>query len=208
LEQVSLPVIIFSLKKGRAMRYKPLILSLFFLVALAQLYIPASMILDREEVIEEGKVYKFKTRPIDPADPLRGRYLILGYEDDYVAVPGDTSLYAGQDIYVVLKEDEQGFMNIADLAKAKPSGSNAFVKAQINRVNYRDDTSHVYIQYPFDRYYMEEFKAPLAEEVQNLSARDSGSISYALVKVKDGEAVLTDVLVDGISIHKLIEKEQ
>ena len=108
----------------------------------------------------------------------------------------------------MLKEDEDGFMNIAGLAKDRPSARKPFVKAQINSVSYREDTSHVYVQYPFDRYYMEEFKAPLAEEVQNASMLDSGSVSYAVVKIKDGDAVLMDVVVDGVSIDKLVEKEQ
>ena len=35
------------------------------------------------------------------------------------------------------------------------------------------------------------------------SARDSTSATWALVKIKDGEAVLQDVTIDGISIHEI-----
>jgi hypothetical protein len=56
---------------------------------------------------------------------------------------------------------------------------------------------------------MEEKKAYDAEIVYNESLRDSiDHNTYALVFVKDGKAVLKDVLIDNISIKELVvEKE-
>ena len=50
---------------------KKIIFPLFILVALAQLFVPAKMILDREDVLSTGTAFNFKTRPIDPTDPFR-----------------------------------------------------------------------------------------------------------------------------------------
>ena len=50
-----------------------ILLSVFILVALVQLFVPAKMILDREDILDMGKEYKFKTEPIDPNDPFRGK---------------------------------------------------------------------------------------------------------------------------------------
>lgn len=54
------------------MTNKKTLLSVFILVAIVQLYVPAKMILDREDILDTGKEYKFKTEPIDPNDPFRG----------------------------------------------------------------------------------------------------------------------------------------
>lgn len=185
------------------MKPKPLILSLFILAAIAQLYVPTSMILDREDILEHGKVYKFRIQPVDPNDPMRGKYITLGFEDDYIEIQGDSSFLGVQEIFVIVEENDLGFATIKNINMDKPSDHMDYVKAKISHVSYYEDTARIYIQYPFDRYYMEEFKVPLAEEVYFESARDSTSVTWALVKIKDGEAVLQDVMIDGISIHEI-----
>ena len=64
------------------------------------------------------------------------------------------------------------------------------------------------IDYPFDRYYMEESKAYDAELTYRKSQLDTSQIAYALVSIKDGEAVLKDVLINGVSIREIVIKER
>ncbi|MBD3630845.1 GDYXXLXY domain-containing protein [Cyclobacterium sp.] len=59
------------------MANKKIVLPVFVLIALLQLYLPAKMILDREDILHKGKEYKFKTQPIDPNDPFRGKFIAL-----------------------------------------------------------------------------------------------------------------------------------
>jgi len=186
------------------MKNKRLILILFILVATAQLYVPISMIMESEEIVDEGRVYKFRTRPIDPVDPLRGRYVVLNFQNNYIEIPGDSIYYEGQDIFVILKKDASGFMDIDHLVQEKPIGDIDFVNAKVGSLIYRNNTSKIHVIYPFNRYYMEEFKAPLAEEIQNDAARDSTTVTYVEVKVKEGRAVIQDIIVDGISIDDLV----
>ncbi|MFT6335526.1 MAG: putative membrane-anchored protein [Halioglobus sp.] len=47
---------------------------------LAQLYVPAKMIWNSESTIKDGKAYKFKTQPVDPYDPFRGKFIDLRYD--------------------------------------------------------------------------------------------------------------------------------
>ena len=184
------------------MTHNTLILSLFILLAAVQIYVPMAMIIERETVLEYGKTYKFRTQPVDPNDPLRGKYITLGFEDDYITIPGDSSFSEGQEVFVTLEENDLGFAVIKKIEHEIPLGNIDYVKAKISYVNFLDDTSRIYIQYTFDRYYMEEHKAPKAEEAYVESARDSNSVSWALVKIKGGEAVLEDVMIDGISIDE------
>ncbi len=134
---------------------------------------------------------------------MRGKYITLGFVDDYIEIQGDSSFLGAQEIFVIVEENDLGFAIIKNINVDKPSDHMDYVKAKINHVSYYEDTARIYIQYPFDRYYMEEFKAPIAEEVYFESARDSTSVTWALVKIKDGEAVLQDVMIDGISIHEI-----
>jgi len=187
-------------------------LSVFFfiLVALAQLYVPAKMIFDREDVLETGTEYKFRTAPIDPNDPFRGKYITLNYVDNNYLVKDDGSWVDGESVFVTLLNDKDGFAFIGDVSKEKPSNSENFLKTKM-RLLHPDDFDpkvKLLIEYPFDRYYMGEFKANDAERAYNKSLQDTTRITYALVMIKNGDAVLKDVLIDGISIEEMVRREQ
>ena len=186
---------------------KKIILPLFILVALAQLYVPFKMIYDREEILETGTDYKFSTAPIDPSDLFRGKYIILSYKDNVVAVKNEKSWIAGETVYVSLETDEAGFAKIASVSKEKPSENKDFIKAEVSTVS-SNRTNKLTIYFPFDRYYMKESKAYDAELVYTKSLQDTTKLAYALVSIKDGDAVLKDVLIDGISIKEIVKEKQ
>nr|WP_298997290.1 GDYXXLXY domain-containing protein [uncultured Allomuricauda sp.] len=189
------------------MNSKNIVLSLFVLVALAQLYVPAKMIWNNEDVLRTGKEFKFKTAPIDPNDPFRGKYIVLNFSNTRVQIPKDHNWTRGEDIYVSIKEDEEGFVSIHSIAKEKPEGKTDFVKAKVGFITSQNN-SQLNVDYPFDRFYMEEFKAPEAEITYRESRRDTTKTAYALVSVKQGDAVLKDVLIDGVSIKELVNTVQ
>ena len=55
-------------------------LILLLLLVCLQLFVPAKMIYDHEAILNKGKVFKFKTAPVDPSDPIRGKYITLQFE--------------------------------------------------------------------------------------------------------------------------------
>lgn len=189
------------------MNSKKILLPAFILVALAQLYIPAKMILDKEGVLDTGTEYKFKTAPIDPSDPFRGKYITLSFDENTVEAPNEQEWMRGETIYVSLTTDNKEFAKIKSISKEKPTDNQDFLKAKVSFVT-RNGSNKVTIDYPFDRYYMEESKAYEAELTYRQSQRDTNRITYALVSIKDGNAVLKDVLIDGISIKELVKEEQ
>jgi uncharacterized membrane-anchored protein len=186
---------------------KKIILPIFIVVALAQLYVPFKMIFDREEILKTGTEYKFSTAPIDPSDPFRGKYIILSYKDNVIAVKDEKSWATGETVYVSLVKDEAGFAKIASVSKEKPFENKDFVKAEVSAVS-SDRTNKLTLYYPFDRYYMEESKAYDAELIYAKSAQDSTQIAYALVSIKEGEAVLKDVLINGTPIKEIVKEKQ
>ncbi len=63
------------------------------------------------------------------------------------------------------------------------------------------------LEFPFTKFYMEETKAADAEKLYWETLRDNSKTIYALVYIKDGDAVLKDVCIDGVSIKELVKKK-
>ncbi|MGB3073727.1 MAG: GDYXXLXY domain-containing protein, partial [Chitinophagales bacterium] len=177
-------------------------LYLLLAVALVQLYVPAKMVVDNETIVRNGTVHKFKTAPIDPSDPFRGRYILLNFEASSVNVINPDEWDNNEEVFLQLTHDESGFSEIAGVSKTLPDGISDFVKAKVSYVTY-DSIPKIMIDYPFARFYMEESKAPKAEEIVFKAAIDTNSITYAIVYIKNGTAVVTDVMVNNHSLKEL-----
>jgi hypothetical protein len=134
--------------------------------------------------------------------------VILGFQDDSFTFPDSIYFWRNQDVYVQIFEDEDGFAKIRDVLSELPGEGNDYVKATIQYSNYFKDSTRLLIRYPFDRFYMEEYKAPVAEDMYFESQRDSLKTSWAVVKVKNGEAALEDVMIDGVSILDLVNAQE
>jgi uncharacterized membrane-anchored protein len=189
---------------------RKLILFFFILVALAQLYVPAKMIFDREDVLATGTEYKFKIAPIDPSDPFRGKYITLNYVNNTIDVEDNQFWTDRETVYVTFFTYDDGFAGINNISKEKPSNTQDFLKTKLRLTNpdILDRFVKLVIDLPFDRFYMEEFKANDAEQAYSKSLQDTSKVTYALVMIKNGAAVLKDVLIDGVSIEEIVRLEQ
>jgi uncharacterized membrane-anchored protein len=187
------------------MNKRHLFLFLFGLLALVQLYVPASMILDREDVLATGKEYKFQLAPVDPNDPFRGKYITLQYTQNTFDIPDPQAWKSGELIYVELRRDPAGFARIRQVSKEMPRGPVDYIKTRVTYVAAEDHKNTLFIDYPFDRYYLEESKALPAEQAYAASLRDSSQVTYALVQIKAGNAVLKEVLIGGIPIREKVQ---
>lgn len=191
------------------MNYSKIIFPLFIVVALIQLFVPSKMILDREKILAKGKIYKFKTAPIDPTDPFRGKYITLSLAERSITVDSTEEWKHGETLYALLDIDSVGFVKLTGITKTKPSSDQDFVKAKAGYVR-RYVSQSVRIEYPFERYYMEESKAYDAERYARPRrfSIDSTQVVYALVRVLDGESVLQDVMVNDQRIEDLVKEKQ
>ncbi|HLT32758.1 MAG TPA: GDYXXLXY domain-containing protein, partial [Aquaticitalea sp.] len=176
---------------------KPIyIFSIFIILVLAQLFVPASMILHQEDILERGTAYKFKTQPIDPADPFKGKYIRLNY--DINSMPSTDSTWVSQeDIYIMLTTDRLGFAKIRQVLRDIPADGD-YVKAKVDWYNVYE--KEVTFSLPFEEFYMNEDKAYNAELAHTEAQRDSLSTTYALVYVLEGDGVLENVYINDIPI--------
>lgn len=189
------------------MNSKKIMITAFILMVIIQIAVPAKMIWDKESILDSGKEFKFETEPVDPTDPFRGKYIVLSYKENSLEFETTDTWFSGENIYVILKTDEKGFSTIESVSKEKPLENVDFVKAEVEYVS-GDRFKIINIAYPFDRFYMEESKAYPAEQEYRESQLDSTKTTYALVNIKNGDAVLKDVLIDGISIREIVKKNQ
>lgn len=189
------------------MNRKKILVPLFILTVLAQWYVPANMILDREKVLHTGREYKFRAAPIDPSDPFRGKYIVLQFRENRFTVPNQESWRPNEDIYVGLATDAEGFARIHSVSHKAPDEGSDYVKATVSHVVSGPEKSLI-LAYPFDRLYMEESKAYDAERLYQQSLADTTKITYALVNIRNDKAVLKDVLIDGVSVRELVKAKQ
>ena len=179
------------------MKNKRIIISVFVLLSVIQLIVPLRMILSSERVLDEGVRYRFRMVPIDPSDPFRGRYITLRYRDNSVKVSDGEQWKRGEEVFAVLSTHKDGYAIVKSISRIRPQDNEDYITAKIRYVKNRDEHS-VVLNFPFTRYYMEEFKAPKAEKAYRKLVRNANT--YALVSVQRGEAVIEDVLLDGVPI--------
>lgn len=187
------------------MKNKKLVWIAFVVLLLLQIYTPASVIFNREDVLANGTAFKFRTAPRDPNDYLRGKYISLNFAENSFPVNPAQQWKNGDEVFVTITKDSAGFAKIASVTKNKGDAAAGYIKTNISYISY-GITPVATIEWPFERFYMEESKAPLAEEAYNKAAADSNFISYALVKVKKGDAVLENVYINDKPISAYIKK--
>lgn len=182
---------------------KKFLIPIFIAICLVQWWVPSSMIFKKEKILKRGTAFRFLTEPVDPSDPFKGKYITLNFNADTFRVQQKNNYSNGQEVYVGLIKDDSGYVKISSLQESEPTGTADFLKVKISYIDY-DDQQLIHFEFPFDKYYMDEYKAPRAETLYRESTRQLKNKTYALVKVLNGEAVTEDVLINDTSIHKLI----
>lgn len=176
----------------------------FILMVLAQWLLPGEMIWHKERVLDKGSAYKFQSAPVDPADPFRGKYIILNFLEDHLTVAGKPDLPYGKKVFVSFFKDKNGFARIQSVNEIKPNRKD-YLETTISFVSNKKDSSDIYINYPFSKYYLDEYKAPQAERIYWERRIDSSQKTYALVNILNGDAVIKDVYINDTLLQRVID---
>ena len=176
----------------------------FVVTALLQAFVPLKMVYDNEITVSRGTVFKFKTEPIDPSDPFRGKYVALNFQENTVVVK-DSVYPVGEQLYALVSNDSAGFAVITGIAKVRPQNTTNYITVKSNGCY----EGLLRLDLPFNVFYMEEGKAQEAENgYRKYTKQDTYNPAYAQVAVKEGNAVVTDVIIDGLSIRKYVLRER
>lgn len=189
--------------------YIKIIVPVFILLCIAQWLVPANMVWGREKILQKGVTYRFLTEPVDPSDPFRGRYIVLNFrESEYRLNPTDAKrFHTGQTIYVHCSNDSAGFAHIDQLWPQQPTKQDV-IKATVRYIYGADGAdATITIDFPFTEFYMDEYKAPKAEDIYRQANRrdtaDTTAPTYAIIKVLNGESTIENVMVGDKPIGSL-----
>ena len=182
----------------------------FIIVALVQWYVPLSMVQESEATLAGGDEVFFLTAPVDPSDPFRGKYITLTFEEESQTLDTVPEYFPDQELYASFAIDSAGFADLMSLHEEDPDDENSLViKVKVaGAFMYLDSVQSVTLKFPFDRFYLEESKASDAETAywQSIGSSDPEKRSYAVVRVKDRRAVLTDVRIGNKSIVQIVRE--
>lgn len=181
----------------------------FALLCAVQLAVPAHMILQQQRVLAEGSLHRFRTAPVDPADPFRGRYVALRFDAE--CVPAGTlppTADTRRRLYAALQRDAEGYTVLTSLHGQPPAGESIAVRPAGWGCGEREQR----VLLPFDRYYMDEALAPEAELAYLALNRRGEALelprnTYVSVRVLDGRAALEELYLDGLPVRDYLRRD-
>ena len=160
----------------------------------------------------KGMVFRFPVTAYDPYDPMRGRYVQLnlnGFERNIRLQKKnrDLKFRNRKNIFAVLEPGRDGTARIADLVSERkeiPAGKmylpvqflwshqyDAKTRKHLNRWTH-------HIRLPFNRFYLNEKKAPEAEKL--LQNRKSNA-ELTVIIYPDGVYQVKDLVINGKSVR-------
>jgi uncharacterized membrane-anchored protein len=177
---------------------KMLRILIFGVVALAQLAVPATMVFQREKTLKVGRIWKFRTAPVDPVDVLRGRYIALRFTAE--EFPAPAKFEAGnKPVYAVLRQGTDGFAEIDHLT-TEPAGTDDTVP--VGSVWWWQGKQQV--RFPFNKFWVAEANAAAAERAYVENNRRDNQRAYVTVRVRHGDAALDQLYIDNQPLSEYV----
>ena len=176
-----------------------------FLIAVgAQWLVPLAGVWEQEQILAQGTIVRIRCAAPDPYDPLRGRFLAVRPEP--TEFPRPAGMHGGKTttVWATFKTDDQGLSTIASLSLEPVSGKTV-IKLAARLPRWKSDDENVRLEWPVDRFYLNEGFAAEADRRMAELFRD-GKQPVAVLRVRDGRAVLEDLLLDGISVRQVISQ--
>jgi uncharacterized membrane-anchored protein len=171
----------------------------WLLLALLQFGVVGWMIWRYQRIQSTGSVHRFLLEPVDPADPFRGRYLQLSFEADEVALCPFNGQHTDR-LYLSLGKDSLGFVRFAKADKEAPS-SGEYLQADVADIYGNENgCATARLDFPFDRWYMNEELAPKAEKEVAAALTRAGTRCWLAVRIRDGKAVAEQLYINDTAI--------
>lgn len=177
---------------------------IFAVAALAQWAAPLSQIWSHEQTLAKGTLIRLKCGAPDPYDPLRGRYLAVSPEQREASVPPGLELTHGMQVYGVLSNDADGLSVISSISLTPPTSS-SYLRLKVGYELGNPEDDKIGIEWPFERFYINEKLAPEADKWFAENLRNAKGI-IAEVRVLHGRAVLADLTLDGKPFREILKE--
>jgi GDYXXLXY protein len=180
--------------------------TLFGIVMFVYLWYPYQMINGQERILKEGTTYRFKTRPVDPVDAFRGRYIVLNYDNLSMNYPKASETFqSGQKVFLSLASDAAGYAFFSNIHIAAPTKGD-YVSATCAYTE--EDKIHLSVPENMQQFFLNETIAPEAERMYNQlnNLQQSGDTVHVYIdaKVYNGKILLEELYFDNQPVEAYI----
>ncbi len=183
---------------------------IFLGVVVIMLSVPLYLMVSSENLLSEKDehVYKFRLKPIDPHDMMRGKYIRLLYQgSDNIKILDTNDVFKpGDAVHVSVIRDSSGFAHFEYAHANVPDAPNYFTTTVGYTLRDRVFGRSMHIMVPFDRYYLQEEFAQQAEDTYRSLARTDDM--YVLVVIKNGEHVMKELYVNDIPLPQYLREHK
>lgn len=169
----------------------------FWVIVAAQLFVLAGIVGFRQQVLQTGEPIVLQTVPVDPLSLLQGYYAILDYE---IAIPGGiqgadppltSDLRRYPRVYVTLERQGE-IWQATGYHTTRPRPGELFI------TGYADDAGR--LDFGIGTYFVPEGTGHIVERASDVKVR--------VFVDRDGDAVIDDVLVDGVPFLEAVESQR
>lgn len=170
-----------------------------------------ALVEQRARILRGGTEIRLRSVPVDPRDLLRGDYVILSYPISTVetGAAGKTEFERGEQVYVSLGRDEQGFAKAVGVTRDRPKAGDGTVVIA-GRVT-ATSTCATNADGVFDcsgqrnrlriAYGLESYFVPQGEG-KAIETTDKARIEVVAAVSSSGEAAIKRLLIDGKLVHQ------
>ena len=163
----------------------------FWVVVAGQLVFLLAFIAFQETDLRTGDEVVLQTAPVDPRSLLQGDYAILDYE--IATLPPDMQdSSVGDPVFVALEDDDEGVWRADGYYRSRRFVEDGlFIKGQVDRPGHAD--------FGIGTYFIPEGTGHIIE--------GAADVKVAVKVDADGSAIISDVLVDGLSFAPELQRK-
>lgn len=190
------------------MKPNKLLLSVFILVAIAQLFVPWQMISKHVGYADKGSEFKFKTSgKFNSANNragafVAGKFIRLHFEEDHIKISDKKEWESNHGAYVLFNQDSAGFAKIKSVTKEKPENSSDWIRATV-WCDWKDTTSLI-LAYPFNNYNIEDRNHKGIDSIVKYGLNDSLKVNYLKIKIRENQFLVNDLWIDGKPFKEIV----
>lgn len=171
------------------------------IVFAVQIGMVSSVIFANTWILRQGQAVSFLVEPVDPHDPFRGKYVDLNMDTLVKKDPKATFQYEDT-AYILIKMDAKGFGRFDQVVAKKPTDG-IYIKTKVFDPAPLEE-GMVYVENPFQRFYIEEKYAAKAEEAYFANAAENKV--HIQVKILNGKAVIQELYFNNQKVENYLNK--
>lgn len=178
---------------------------LFGVAILVQCGLLVLMVVDRMEILREGREVTLQTQPVDPRDLLRGDYVVLRYDISQLpagALAGKTTETRNPIVFVKLAPNANGLYEAVSVS-ADPVTVAAPEILIRGRVSYScGSASRTFCDKLTIKYGLENYFVPEGEGRKLEQARNQQRLRVVAAVLPSGRAAIKRLLLDGEPVYE------